>query len=962
MTVDITERKKAEETLRESEARFRALVQASSDVVYRMSPDWDQMHQLSGRDFIADTETPSNTWLQKYIHPDDQPLVTATINEAIRNKSIFELEHRVLRVDGSLGWTFSRAIQLQDQNGEVVEWFGAASNITERKQAEEELRNLNRILRALSDTNLAAIHADDVSGFLNAVCRIIVEDCGHPMVWIGFAEDDENKTVRPVAQAGFEEGYLESINITWSDTELGRGPTGTAIRVGTPDVCRNMLTESRMQPWRDQAIKRGYASSVALPLTAGGQTLGVLTIYSKEADAFPGGEVKLLAELADDLAYGITVLRLRFAHQQSEEKLRESQARLNLALRSAGMGAWHWDITGNRRYFDDQACYLLGIDPRAFTGTAEEFFEVVHPDDRETVMKALARTLKQDVPYETEYRVAWPDGDVRYITARGKLVRDDEGRPVRLNGIIWDISERKRAEETLRTTVQRFHEILSNIFVGILVVTEDDRIEFANQNLCEQFDIAEAPSDLLGLSAEEMLQKVLPAYAEPEEYLARIQQILSQGHRIEDEEVLMRYGQVLLRDYIPILVDGKPRGRMWQHRDITGRKRAEEELRKAHDELELRVRERTAELIVANEDLHKQAALLNLARDAIFVRGLDHTVKFWNDGATELYGFSREEALGKVTQVLLRSEFPEPLEQIVDQVLDSGWWEGESRQTAATGEEILVESRWALQRGTDGEPLGFLEINRDITARRLAEEALRSNMARLELVNAELQEFAFVAAHDLQEPLRKIHTFCDMAVKRCAPVLDSTGKDYLNRVVSSAIRMRQLLQDLLEFSRVAMRPDPLKRIDLVKIVREAADVFEASVKQTGCQIEIEDIPAIEADESQMSRLFQNLIGNALKFRGGETPRIKVYGKLDGKRTCEIFVKDNGIGFAPKFAELIFKPFQRLHSRGEYDGTGMGLAICRKIVERHGGSIRAESEPGKGSTFIIRLPVKQNQFG
>jgi light-regulated signal transduction histidine kinase (bacteriophytochrome) len=173
--------------------------------------------------------------------------------------------------------------------------------------------------------------------------------------------------------------------------------------------------------------------------------------------------------------------------------------------------------------------------------------------------------------------------------------------------------------------------------------------------------------------------------------------------------------------------------------------------------------------------------------------------------------------------------------------------------------------------------------------------------------------------------------------------------------------MRQLLSDLLDFSRVATRPEPFKKIDLVKIVLEAADVFEATAKEIGCQIEIQNIPAIEADESQMLRLFQNLIGNALKFRGNATPRIKVYGKLDRKKICEIFVEDNGIGFDPRYAELILKPFQRLHGRNEYDGTGMGLAICRKIVERHGGSIRAESEPGKGSTFIIRLPVKHDRW-
>ncbi len=239
-----------------------------------------------------------------------------------------------------------------------------------------------------------------------------------------------------------------------------------------------------------------------------------------------------------------------------------------------------------------------------------------------------------------------------------------------------------------------------------------------------------------------------------------------------------------------------------------------------------------------------------------------------------------------------------------------------------------------------------------------ANQELKIYSARLELVNSELQEFAFVASHDLQEPLRKIQTFCDMAMKRCAPVLDDTGRDYLARVLNSADRMRQLLRDLLEFSRVASRPEPFKKTDLVKIVREAADVFEAPVKETGCKIEIENMPVIDADESQMLRLFQNLIGNALKFRGDETPRIWIYCKSAGSGICELFVKDNGIGFDPKFAELIFKPFQRLHGRSEYDGTGMGLAICRKIVERHRGNIRAEGEQGMGSTFIIRLPLRQ----
>ncbi len=240
-----------------------------------------------------------------------------------------------------------------------------------------------------------------------------------------------------------------------------------------------------------------------------------------------------------------------------------------------------------------------------------------------------------------------------------------------------------------------------------------------------------------------------------------------------------------------------------------------------------------------------------------------------------------------------------------------------------------------------------------------ANRELLAHSEKLERSNEELKEFAFVASHDLQEPLRKIETFCDMTRTRCAQALDDAGLGYLDRIIGSASRMRQLLRDLLQFSRVAVKLEPFKEVDLEKIVQEAADIFEKDIQEAGCLVGIENMPVIEADEIQMLQLFQNLIGNALKYRSVEAAPVRIYGKPAGQGFCEIFVKDGGIGFEQRFERLIFKPFQRLHGHREYEGTGMGLAICRKIVELHGGSIRAESEPGKGSTFIIRLPVKQN---
>jgi signal transduction histidine kinase len=237
---------------------------------------------------------------------------------------------------------------------------------------------------------------------------------------------------------------------------------------------------------------------------------------------------------------------------------------------------------------------------------------------------------------------------------------------------------------------------------------------------------------------------------------------------------------------------------------------------------------------------------------------------------------------------------------------------------------------------------------------------LAETIDRLEKANQELEEFTYIASHDLQEPLRKIQTFSDMAKKRHPPLADKTGQDYLDRILVTAGRMRQLLQELLAISRVTSQKQPFKKTELTKTVQEAADIFVTVLKETGGQVTIETLPTIEADETQMRQLFQNLIGNALKFRDDRIPVIQVIGKVIDKKKFEIVVKDNGIGFDQQFAELIFKPFERLHGRSNYEGTGMGLAICRKIVERHSGTIRAESQPDQGTSFIIRLPLKQTK--
>ena len=208
-----------------------------------------------------------------------------------------------------------------------------ANDITERKKAEEALRKLNRHLKAVSNSNQALMHATDEAKFAQEVCDIIIKDCGYALVWVGFAEHDEGKTVRPVAFAGFDKGYIDALRVTWDEnSERGRGPTGTVIRTGKPYICRNMQIDPNFEPWRREALKRGYTASLVLPLTSfEGETFGALNLYSKESDPFTEEEVKLLSELSNDFSYGIGMLRLRKKREQAEETLRKQASLIDLS-------------------------------------------------------------------------------------------------------------------------------------------------------------------------------------------------------------------------------------------------------------------------------------------------------------------------------------------------------------------------------------------------------------------------------------------------------------------------------------------------------------------------------------------------------------------------------------------------------------------------------------------------------
>ena len=428
--------------------------------------------------------------------------------------------------------------------------------------------------------------------------------------------------------------------------------------------------------------------------------------------------------------------------------------------------------------------------------------------------------------------------------------------------------------------------------------------------------------------------------------------------------------------------------------EVAARRRAEDELRLLNDELEARVSSRTSELRAALERLQVESAerargearlqttadrlqaILDILPVGVFIADRDGQLLETNEAARQIWG----------------GETP---------LVDAARYNTYTARWPSTG-RLLNASDWALARALKGEhvaepqdveietfggtrkrilnyaiPLvqngqidGAVAVSVDATALRQTEAALlelnatlearvAERTAELDRRNHELQSFAFLASHDLQEPLRKVRTFADLVRSEYGDQLPEEATRYLSRIEDAAARMSMLLTDLLDYSRVVGRPGAFERFEISDVTTEVLHDVEMLVEKTGAVIEVEGDVELEADRSQIRQLLNHLVLNAIKFQDdASTPRITLTVRSEDKYHCRLEVVDNGIGFDAQYAERIFRPFERLHGRSRYPGTGMGLAICHRIVERHGGTITAHSEPGVGSRFVIVLPRRQ----
>jgi len=372
--------------------------------------------------------------------------------------------------------------------------------------------------------------------------------------------------------------------------------------------------------------------------------------------------------------------------------------------------------------------------------------------------------------------------------------------------------------------------------------------------------------------------------------------------------------------------------------DITDRKIAEQKLKESEEKYRL-----------ISENANDLIAILNSKFEHEYI----------NEKAYQkILGYSNEDILGKTRHDMIHPADTKQAFKVLKDGFKKGEGTGELRLQHKNGNYIWIETKGRTFKSSDG-LLKAITVSRDITERKRSEQLLRETIEDLARINAELEQFTYIASHDLKEPLRMISNFAQLLEKRYKDKLDEDANDFIKFITEGVVRMQDLINSLLAYSRIGKNYKEFEKVDLNDVLKDTIDNLKQIINETNAEIIYDSLPSLFADKYQLIQVFQNLISNAIKFRGIDPPLVHISSRLDSKHWV-FSIRDNGIGIKSKDFERIFVIFQRLHAKDEYDGTGIGLSICKKIVEQYGGKIWVDSEVGKGSTFYFSIP-KKNRY-
>jgi PAS domain S-box-containing protein len=742
---------------------------------------------------------------------------------------------------------------------------------------------------------------------------------------------------------------------------------------------RALFSDSEHSGSIEQALDRVWSTAQPVVLAFGAPPASPASPAQPGALAarLAGFELRLApAFSASGELSGVSAVLARGEPAASARDENDREQRLALALEAGKMGTWEWLITENRVLWSPALERMHGIPVGSFAGTFEAYQSDIHPEDRERVLDSVRQLLAERGAHELEYRIVVPGGAIRWLHAHGRLLLDDAGAPLRLVGVCRDVTEEKDAEaararvvaaEVASAEAERSRRTLASILESIsdpfAVLDEELRVTFVNQ----------AALALRGAERDSMLGK------RPWE-LTPISQdgIFARAYR----KVLEERTPLCVEDYLPGLdrwleanIYPQQRGIAVYTRDITAKKRAEQ----LRERLSLHAALR-ADVSSALSSAHEPSAVLQLCCDAL-VRHLGvGLARVWtlDEGAdslelrasagldAQLDRMQRSVPVGQseIGRIAVERKPHLSNDLRADPSVSVRDWAASEGLVAFAGYPLSVDERLlgvlavlAPQPLTEDSWAALAAIADTLAqgmSRRRAERALEERVKDLARSNAELEQFAYVASHDLQEPLRMVASYNQLLARRYRGKLDADADEFIDFTVEGVTRMQRLIHDLLAYSRVGTRGRDFAAVDTAAALRVVLQGLTRAIEEAHAVIHVGPLPLVFGDDGQLMQLLQNLIGNAIKFRGDGRPVVNISAE-EQEESWSFRVQDNGIGIDPAYFERIFVIFQRLHPRESYPGTGIGLALCKKIVERHAGKIWVESRPGGGSSFCFTLP-------
>ncbi|REJ73415.1 MAG: PAS domain S-box protein [Acidobacteria bacterium] len=633
-----------------------------------------------------------------------------------------------------------------------------------------------------------------------------------------------------------------------------------------------------------------------------------------------------------------------------------------LAGRVARLGGWSVELQPEVKVsWSDEVCAIHEMPP-GFTPALDEAIDFYAPAHRDKVQTLFERCATTGEPFDFELELDTATGRRLWVRSIGEAERNEAGEIVRVRGAFQDITERKRREGQVLTLIQTSLD-------GYFACDLQGNFEEVNDSLCEMLgrsrsELLESSLRSFELADDEPTQSQTPASIDGvvERVVAsgrascRLRQRRRQGSTVEME---------VSCSYLPILGE-----RIYAFvRDVT--QQLETERRLQQERARYRRIFEEVPISIWEEDWSEVLPIARAARHS----GTDDFASYFaehpeaieralqavqildlNQASVELFeAADKQHLLGSLEIVFSDpSTLPGFVGEMVALSQGLQMYETEMRLVTLAGHPIDVLLRMTFPAEDDTDGIVFVSLV-DITERKRQERQLATALAEAERSNRELEQFAYVASHDLQEPLRMVASYTDLLARRYSGALDERADRYIRFATDGARRMQQLIQDLLQFSRIQTRAQEAKWTDANRALERALANLDTALGEAGARVTHDELPTVMAEPTHLVQLFQNLIGNAVKFqRPGVTPEVHV-GAREHQHNWAFEVRDNGIGIDPKYEQKVFAIFQRLHTREEYPGTGIGLAICRRIVERQGGTITFRSQPGEGTTFVFTVP-------